>query len=511
MEETAGIPASGVTLGCARPITEAREVNGAEEMIGPGELRDGTILADFRPYQPRTFAIRLASPAPVSPIAPPVTQAVAVPYNLVGITPHGRPNQADFDGSGRTLPGELLPETITCQDVPFTTGPRGDGEPNILSCQGETILLPAGNFTRLYILASAVGGDRLAHFRVGEREADLSIQDAEEPIAQWDNRVAGEELITDPAQIQPGYTKGDRIAWVGTHRHRQDGGRDAYAYFYLYKYALDVPLGAPSITVPNDPRIRIAAMTVAKDPNAATRLATEMIDRPYATLVRITAPGPQFLDSIRVGLQSPIRDAVIRYTTDGSDPSAASAEYAGPFPITESTTIRARAFEPGMDDRFVASQTFTKLELRDAIAPAIMLRPGLDVRYYEGSWNKIPEYRREHPLKIDVIPTVKIPSLARPENFALLISGFIRIPTDGLYRFRLTSDDGSVLYIGTEKVIDNDGPHSETEKKGAVALRAGLHSLRLEYFNGVGDETLQLQVEGPGVPLGPAPATMLVH
>jgi hypothetical protein len=66
---------------------------------------------------------------------------------------------------------------------------------------------------------------------------------------------------------------------------------------------------------------------------------------------------------------------------------------------------------------------------------------------------------------------------------------------DDLCTFRLTSDDGSVLHVGMETLIDNDGPHSETERRGDIALRAGLHPLRIEYYQGVGDEALELGIE----------------
>ena len=39
--------------------------------------------------------------------------------------------------------------------------------------------------------------------------------------------------------------------------------------------------------------------------------------------------------------------SVIRYTTDGSEPSTASSQYSGPIPLLFSQVIKARLFEPG--------------------------------------------------------------------------------------------------------------------------------------------------------------------
>jgi hexosaminidase len=54
--------------------------------------------------------------------------------------------------------------------------------------------------------------------------------------------------------------------------------------------------------------------------------------------------------SLTVALSVPLRGAVIRYTTDGAEPSAASAPYAGPFPVNAATRplhLRAAAFFGG--------------------------------------------------------------------------------------------------------------------------------------------------------------------
>jgi alpha-mannosidase len=44
------------------------------------------------------------------------------------------------------------------------------------------------------------------------------------------------------------------------------GGAEPYAYSYLFAYALDIPPGVKTITLPDHERIRILAMTVANEP-----------------------------------------------------------------------------------------------------------------------------------------------------------------------------------------------------------------------------------------------------
>ena len=53
--------------------------------------------------------------------------------------------------------------------------------------------------------------------------------------------------------------------------------------------------------------------------------------------------------------------ATIHFTTDGSAPTASSAVYSSPIPVTQTTTVRAMATASGMTDSDVASATYTIL------------------------------------------------------------------------------------------------------------------------------------------------------
>ena len=87
----------------------------------------------------------------------------------------------------------------------------------------------------------------------------------------------------------------------------------------------------------------------------------------------------------------------------------------------------------------------------------------------------------------------------RIEWFAIDYEGDFWIAKLGKYRFRLTSDDGSRLYVDGRLVIDNDGVHSATEMGGSVALEAGKHHIRVSYFQGPRDAiALVLEIGVPG-------------
>lgn len=84
------------------------------------------------------------------------------------------------------------------------------------------------------------------------------------------------------------------------------------------------------------------------------------------------------------------------------------------------------------------------------------------------------------------------------DRFLVHALGTISVPEDGTYTFRLTSDDGSKLFIDDEVVIDHDGLHEATPKDGEVELTAGAHDLRVEYFEATNDQQLTLSWRPPG-------------
>ncbi len=87
----------------------------------------------------------------------------------------------------------------------------------------------------------------------------------------------------------------------------------------------------------------------------------------------------------------------------------------------------------------------------------------------------------------------------RFEWFAIDYNGKFWIEKPGVYRFKLISDDASILYIDGLLVIDSDGIHSAIARRGSVRLSGGLHTIRVSYMQGPRDAVaLTLEVAGPG-------------
>ena len=134
--------------------------------------------------------------------------------------------------------------------------------------------------------------------------------------------------------------------------------------------------------------------------------------------------------------------------------------------------------------------------------------PGLNWQLYEGRWSALPDFAT---LKPTGQGTCESPANDvhgdRDDEFALVFTGFIDLPRDGVWQFRTTSDDGSRLYIDDERVVDNDGVHAAVSRSGYRRLAAGLHAIRIEYFDHGGPDELKLHFSGPDQPWTEIPAS----
>jgi alpha-mannosidase len=293
----------------AAPLESIREINAAEEPAPrAGDLRapGSQVQISLRPYQPRTFALRFRKPNKREPDLATFSRAqdtetriattpIELPFNLDGISNDANRADGDFDGKGQTLAAELLPANLSLDGVAFKFGASADGALNVLAPSGQTLKLPAGNYNRVYVLAAAIGGDVSTEIS-GQ---PLTIREWQGPVGQWDSRLKeprqlrevsvapmtpgqtwsadaiNQDLVVqyDVAsgvvkgidQIRRGFVKREEIAWVGTHRH-DESGNQPYIGSYLFLYPIDLPAGTRELRLPDDNRIRIMAITLAREP-----------------------------------------------------------------------------------------------------------------------------------------------------------------------------------------------------------------------------------------------------
>jgi alpha-mannosidase len=282
LQELNGKKARGVKLNVAAGVENATEVTGIEKPLNPLNVSGGRLNLSFAPFQIRSLALTLASPGKLSP---PVSVPVDLPFNLDAFSKRGTDSHGDFDGAGSTIPAEMIGDTVVSEGIKFQIGPRGYGDQNAVSCQGQTISLPASQFNELYLLAASVNGDTDGTFAVDGQPTTLRIQNWTGYIGQWDNRIfegtvsALTYTVTNQLTgIASGYIKRDPLAWFCSHRRLADGSDAIYSYSYLFKYRIPLQPGAGTLTLPNNPNIRILAVTAAQNNNDATQPAHPLYD-----------------------------------------------------------------------------------------------------------------------------------------------------------------------------------------------------------------------------------------
>lgn len=197
-------------------------------------------------------------------------------------------------------------------------------------------------------------------------------------------------------------------------------------------------------------------------------------------------------DTVAVTAIDPELD--IRYTTDGSVPSLSSAKYEKPFTITESTDFAFRTFGKNVRKGDIVKTRFVKQNYAPAV-DVVRFQEGLDVAWYDYAGEKCAEIDSAPFKKNFVTKGVVIPDGAKG-NIGLVFDGYIWVPEDSVYTFALLSDDGSVLEVAGETVVDNDFGHSPREITGQKALKRGLHPLKARYFDHNGG-ILRLRVLDP--------------
>ncbi len=141
-------------------------------------------------------------------------------------------------------------------------------------------------------------------------------------------------------------------------------------------------------------------------------------------------------------------------------------------------------------------------------------KQGLHYRYYEGTWNTLPDFNKLSPLAQGTAASLDAAPRRRPDNHALIFDGYIKVPRDGGYTFTLLSRDGGRLEIGSAVLAESPAPVAQVcgsignmvqQTRGSLGLRKGLHPIRIAVSKTLGDDAFRLMWEGPGIVLSDVP------
>lgn len=183
----------------------------------------------------------------------------------------------------------------------------------------------------------------------------------------------------------------------------------------------------------------------------------------------------------------------IYYTLDCSEPTLNSIKYTLPIELKQITNIKVRAFKKD----FPHTPSPVNEQKITFIDPKVN---GLKYTVYEGTWkqrpdlNNIKEVSTGKTFEFDVNKIKR-----RGDHVAIRFEGYVEIAQKGEYLLFASANDGSVVYIDSEIVVDNAGYTESKSTKGKVYLSKGKHKIELFYYENTGTESLNFEIEGPGI------------
>jgi Chitobiase/beta-hexosaminidase C-terminal domain len=281
--------------------------------------------------------------------SPPATSSVnfVMTANVDGIVDDGSAVPGTgIDGNRFAYSATLLGTSLSWSGVSFTFGPAG----GLNAASSTTLTLPAANFSKLYMLATAVNSDQPNQTFI-ITYTDGTTAAFTQSLSDW---------------FTPQNYPGESIAQTEAYRLNPDGTTDNRTfYLYGYTFALNGAKTIKSLALPNNPNVVVLAVTLQSATPAMPVTATVMLSPP---------PG-HFTAAQSVTLSDSTSGARIYYTINGSTPTTNSALYGAPLELSATTTIKAIAAAPGYSTSALISGTYVEGVAPTPVTAAVTLAP----------------------------------------------------------------------------------------------------------------------------------------
>jgi hypothetical protein len=268
--------------------------------------------------------------------------------NVYAITRNGTPipGGVGLDGGGEVYSATLLGSSIVWNGNTYSL--LAPDAPDAVS--NALITLPAGNYSAISLLATAVNGNQVNQTFIVQY-TDGTSSTFTQSLSDWftPQSYSGESQV-----LQMAY----RVFGNGSLDNRT-------FYLYGYSFAPDPTKTVKAIVLPANSNVVILAIDV---------LTGAPPPPPAATPTFSPAPGT-YSAGQAVSLADTTSGAAIHYTLDGSPPTASSTLYTGPITLNSTTTINAIAVASGFSNSVVASGTYT-ISTPAAATPTFSPAPG---------------------------------------------------------------------------------------------------------------------------------------
>jgi len=216
-------------------------------------------------------------------------------------------------------------------------------------------------------------------------------------------------------------------------------------------------------------------------------------------------------DSVVVTLDNGVNRSRIYYTLDGTNPDEQSSLYTNPImlDLNKEKHLKSVTVMPSGRRSAIMSGLFRKVLMKNP-AKYKNLEKGLVFKLYNGSFTSAKELNGK-PYSNGVIPTITIPEIAPDSTFGLEFVGIIEIKKDDIYTFYINSDDGAVLLIDNEIIVDGDIEHHGIINSGSAALMEGFHEICIRFFQNHYRKNLNVSYESKYLEKSSVSADVLFH
>ncbi len=237
---------------------------------------------DLSHYTIRSFAVKLSpkkniETAKVQVELPFNEDVMSHDHDRSDGTFYKRPYDPTRHGNLYGYPAEEIPDEIVSDGIAFKMGSREDFQNNVVRCAGQEIELPEGDYNRLYILAAAYD-DLSDDFMVDGKKVNIGISKWWGFFGQHYDRQFEVDGYT-VYDVKPPFVKEDNIAWFASHRHfSYPSANMPYEYSYIFRYAIDIDKNTKKITLPDNSRIRVFAITLANDKGDEVKMLQPLHD-----------------------------------------------------------------------------------------------------------------------------------------------------------------------------------------------------------------------------------------
>ena len=236
-----------------------------------------------------------------------------------------------------------------------------------------------------------------------------------------------------------------------------------------------------------------------------------MTSRPFVSKPAITGDLHLFESEAEVSMSCRTPGAAIRYTLDGSDPTEGSPVYSGPFKVGRSCLIKARAFKEGMDPSQVNYVTAHK-GYYFSVTSMDGMKQGCRYTFHIANFKFVNQIDADPEEDSGVMAVPSIADSPAGDHFAYNFFGYINVPSDGIWEFSLTADQGSELWVEGERIVSAEGGNMPAAAVGSIPLQKGLHPFKLLYFDDVGPQELRWSWRRKGdARFVPVPANRLYY